>query len=704
MWPSQLRGWILDLPRTRKRRIVMAADVAISGFSVILAIWLRLGDVSDQLTPGLVLAVISAAMALPIFILAGLYRQIFRESGIHSILEIGRATIVYGFIFAILVGSGVIMGIPRTVGVIQPILLFLLVSASRVLARAWADRAVACRSECRIPRVLIYGAGSAGRQIAAALESSRKMRVAAFLDDDASLHSSTINGVPVLDPAQVRAVARRYGASDVLLALPSVSQFRRNKIIEAMRSAMLHVRTLPGILDIASGKVEIGDIRELDINDLLGRSPVQPRVDLLKKNIRGKTVLVTGAGGSIGSELCRQALALRPRRLLLLDLCEYALYEIHQQLAEMSRIAFPGTEIVPLLGSVTDEARIRGIIQTWTPDTIYHAAAYKHVPIVEHNPIQGVRNNVSGTHLIARIAGEAGVGTFILISTDKAVRPTNVMGASKRAAELALQALNGRFPRTCFTIVRFGNVLGSSGSVVPLFRHQIANGGPLTVTDLRITRYFMSIAEAAQLVIQAGAMARGGEVFVLDMGDPVRIADLARRMAELSGLTVRDSDNPVGDIEIAEIGLRPGEKLYEELLIGNAPRPTLHPRILKANEHFLEYPRFERALSMLEREIEWSDPEGVIAALKAMVSEFTPAEEIVDWVALEDRLKPAMPMREVIAIAARGSGQPTPLVFPTDSQGLPAVMNFRVIGAAPARERDVPLRIVSHNDAVGGIS
>jgi FlaA1/EpsC-like NDP-sugar epimerase len=393
------------------------------------------------------------------------------------------------------------------------------------------------------------------------------------------------------------------------------------------------VRTLPSVTDLAQGKVTISDLRELDIDDLLGREPVMPNHILLAMNVQSKIVMITGAGGSIGSELCRQILAVGPSKLLLIEQSEFALYAIHQELEE--KLAERLIELVPLMASVQDEERMREIMSTWRPDTVYHAAAYKHVPLVEHNPAEGIKNNVFGTLCAAQAAADSGVSDFVLISTDKAVRPTNIMGASKRLAELVLQALAATNPSTNFSMVRFGNVLGSSGSVVPKFRQQIRDGGPITLTNPEITRYFMTIPEAAQLVIQAGAMAKGGDVFVLDMGQPVKILDLAIRMVELSGLTIKDAQNSEGDIEIEITGLRPGEKLYEELLIGENPHRTTHPRIMKAQEEFIPWEVFEDKLNALHLLLNSNDVSLIRSTLKDILPGYTPNEKIVDWVYLE---------------------------------------------------------------------
>jgi len=453
------------------------------------------------------------------------------------------------------------------------------------------------------------------------------------------LHGHALNGLTIFAPAKLAHVVARQRVTQIYLAVPSVSRRRRNEIIESLLPLKVQVRTLPGLMDLADGKVEVSDLKELDIEDLLGRDPVPPNPLMIGKNTTGKVVLVTGAGGSIGSELCRQILKAQPARLLLVELTEFALYAIEQDLQKQLQAEGGDTELIPLLGDVRNQARMAEIMRTWKPHTVYHAAAYKHVPLVEHNPAEGVRNNVLGTWVTAEQALAHDVNDFVLVSTDKAVRPTNVMGASKRLAEMVLQAMaqqaHQQGGRMRLSMVRFGNVLGSSGSVVPLFRQQIQQGGPITLTDARITRYFMTIPEAAQLVIQAGAMASGGDVFVLDMGESVKIMDLARRMIELSGLTVQDEANPEGDIAIEVKGLRPGEKLYEELLIGDNPMPTQHPRIMKAHEEFLPWTDLREQLNQLMKAVDANDVAAMRAQIKHLVPGYQPDGEVVDWVWLE---------------------------------------------------------------------
>ncbi len=637
----QLALPVLAMPRFAKRFVALTVDLSLCVLTVWLAYYLRLGELisfagSSEWSTGATWAGISSVgIALPIFIVSGLYRAIFRYSGWPALLAVARAVGIYGLLYASIFTAIGVPGVPRTIGIIQPILLLLFVGASRALARVWlGDQYQNILKKANRTKVLIYGAGSAGRQLVAAMANSPEMQVVGFLDDDDRLHGHVLNGQPIYNPADLETLAQTRGISDVLLALPGINQKRRNEILDQMRSAHVAVRTLPSLTDLAQGKVSISDLRELDIDDLLGREPVMPNHILLAMNIRNKVVLVTGAGGSIGSELCRQILSVGPQKLLLIEQSEFALYAIHQELEE--KIAGLEIDLVPLLASVQDNDRMHEIMSTWHPDTVYHAAAYKHVPLVEHNPAEGIKNNVLGTLRTAQAAARNGVTDFVLISTDKAVRPTNIMGASKRLAELALQAIASTNPGTKFSMVRFGNVLGSSGSVVPKFRQQIRDGGPITLTHPEITRYFMTIPEASQLVIQAGAMAKGGDVFVLDMGESVRIMDLARRMIELSGLTVKDEENPDGDIEIAISGLRPGEKLYEELLIGDNPKPTSHTRIMKAHEEFIPWQDLESKLQALEMALNVNDVGVIRLMMQKLVSGYTPSDDIVDWIHLEN--------------------------------------------------------------------
>ena len=632
---SKLTMLVLQLPRPIKRLIVLLVDSAICLLSVYFSFYLRVGEwvpiFSQSGWKPLLALETSILFSLPLFLAFGLYREIFRYSGWFALLTLLRAMCLYAFIFAVIFTVIGIEGVPRTVGLIQPIVLVMLVGASRAFASYWLSNSYRKQLKLSaVPHVLIYGAGDAGRQLMGALSHSYEMQVVGFLDDDPKLQGSTLGGRRIYSPERLIELTASLDVSEVLLAIPSASRFRRNQIIKLMRDAKVGIQTLPSMSDLASGKISTQDLRSLDIDDLLGRELVLPNSDLLTKNSFSKTVMVTGAGGSIGGELCRQIMEQAPKTLLLVEQSEYALYQIHYEIS--TRIENHGglnVQIVPLLASVTNPDRMRIIVGEWQPDVIYHAAAYKHVPLVEANVVEGIRNNTIGTLTVAQIAIELGVPHFILISTDKAVRPTNVMGASKRLAEMILQALAQSASKTKFSMVRFGNVLNSSGSVVPKFRQQIKDGGPVTVTDLRMTRYFMTIPEAAQLVIQAGALATGGDVFLLDMGEPVKIVDLARRMIELSGLDVKDAQNLEGDIEIEEIGLRPGEKLYEELLIDGNPEKTIHPRVFKSHEDFLPWSELELKVQQISQAIEKNDDQALIALLKELVSGYKPEHHLV---------------------------------------------------------------------------
>ena len=609
---------LMAWPRLGKQVTVILMDVTLAMLATWLAFSLRLDTPHWPSGAQRYVYLLAPVLAIPIFVRLGLYRAIFRYTGLAALLTVAQAVALYAvFLFGILLWQRW-LGVPRSIGLLQPIIFLLLIGGSRALARFWLAGGGARRVGSE-GRLLIYGAGEAGVQTAAAIANARQYVLVGFVDDDPSKAGRSINGVTVYPPHKIADVVERREVTDILLALPSVSRVRRNEIIASLRAVPVHIRTLPGMSDLASGRVTVRDFNELDIEDLLGRDAVAPDSQVLARSIADHVILVTGAGGSIGSELCRQILNENPRRLLLLDHSEFALYSIHQELSALNDARHARVELVPLLGSVANSARLKDICATYRPHCLYHAAAYKHVPMVESNPAEGIANNVFGTLHVARAALASGVANFVLVSTDKAVRPTNIMGASKRMAELVLQALaaspgNGA---TRFCMVRFGNVLGSSGSVVPLFRSQLANGGPLTVTHPEVTRYFMTIPEAAQLVLHAGSMATGGEVFVLDMGEPVKIMQLARRMVELSGLRVMDDETPDGDIAITITGLRPGEKLYEELLIGDNPSPTAHPRIMKAHEEFLPWPELERQLDVLRSALGNSD----VIAIKSVLQD-----------------------------------------------------------------------------------
>ncbi|MCP1673980.1 FlaA1/EpsC-like NDP-sugar epimerase [Natronocella acetinitrilica] len=621
------RQYLGTLPRLGKRLLMVATDLLLLSGAVWAAFALRLGD---PLHPyfvknwWLVLAV--PAIAIPCFYLSGLYSNVVRYMGPQAVSAALKGAGLATLSFIALVAVLRLETVPRTSYVIFFLLVLALCGGIRFVARTWFQALMRRRRGRH--NVAIYGAGHAGAQLAVALEGGVEFFPRAFVDDDSSTHGQVIAGRKVFSPDRLPWLIERYGLTHVLLAMPSLGREQRRRIVNRLEQLPVHIKTMPALADLVSGRARVSQVQEVDIDDLLGREGVVPNEDLLHRALAGRVVLVTGAGGSIGSEICRQVLQRAPVKLLLLEQSEHSLYAIERQLQALVRVGKLGTRIVPLLGTVTNSARLRAIMQAYGVEVVYHAAAYKHVPIVEENVLEGVENNIFGTRCAAEAAMSAGVPEFVLISTDKAVRPTNVMGASKRMAELILQALAERGGHgTRFSMVRFGNVLGSSGSVVPLFRDQIRRGGPVTVTHEEITRYFMSIPEAATLVIQAGAMAEGGDVFVLDMGEPVKIVDLARRMIHLSGFTEQSEDNPGGDIAIEFTGLRPGEKLYEELLLGDNVTRTSHPMIMRAQEARIPWDDlsarldalaecissfdFERAREIMASAVEGYAPQGV---------------------------------------------------------------------------------------------
>ncbi|MBX4860414.1 polysaccharide biosynthesis protein [Rhizobium bangladeshense] len=627
---------LLAMPRVAKRALALLLDSSFCVLTIWLAYCFRLNEWTVLTGVQWLPVFVSLCIAIPIFIVMGMYRAIFRYANMAAFITVLKAIAIYGVAFMTIFTALSVPGVPRTVGILQPFLLLIAIGLSRLSIRYWlGDAYQRILHKNMLAKVLIYGAGTAGRQLAGALINSAELNVVGYLDDDPRLKGGVMGGLPIYDPSDLPVLAESLGVHNVLLALPSASRQRRNEILEHIRKARVNVRTLPDLTALAQGRVAVSDIRELEIEDLLGREAVAPRQELLDKSMRNKVVMVTGAGGSIGGELCRQILRTGPSSLILIDQNEFALYNIHAELQKLAELyKHENMQIVPILCSVRDQDRMEHVMQSWRPQTLYHAAAYKHVPLVEHNAVEGIKNNVMGTLVAARAASKCGVSNFVLISTDKAVRPTNVMGASKRLAEMVLQALAAESAvdriRTNFSMVRFGNVLGSSGSVVPLFRQQIKEGGPVTLTHPDITRYFMTISEASQLVIQAGAMAEGGDVFLLDMGEPVRIADLARKMVELSGLAVRDENNPEGDIELSVTGLRPGEKLFEELLIGDNPETTEHPRIMKAREDFLSWPELSRRLNALNAALDRNDMIAARATLAELVSGYSSTGEVSD--------------------------------------------------------------------------
>ncbi len=622
----------MELPRLLKRAVALSSDICVCILSVWVAYYLRLGEVvTFSTTESSRWAVgISILIAVPIFYIYGLYRAVFRHIGWSAFKIVLSAVAAYALLYGGIVTVYGLKEIPRTIGIIQPIVLLLLVGTTRAVARLWLEKLYSAGIERKASsKILVYGAGVVGRQLVEALSSHTGMEVVGYLDDDIRIHGLAVNGKTVYNPTDLTKLIAKYRVDRVLLAMPSITSLRKSEILASIRKARVKVQTLPSLSELVGGKVTAGDIRELDIEDLLRRDPIPPIEELLYAQVRGKVIMVTGAGGSIGSELCRQLCKLSPTTLLLIEHSEFSLYEIYEELTR--KHAEDSIVLVPLLVSVLDSKAVREIISTWIPATIYHAAAYKHVPLVEHNLISGIKNNVLGTWYVAQAALDYKVSNFVLVSTDKAVRPTNIMGATKRLSELILQAIATQSQSTLFCMVRFGNVLDSSGSVVPKFRKQLRGGGPITLTHPEVTRYFMTIPEAAQLVIQAGAMSQGGDVFVLDMGNPIKIKDLACQLIELSGLTIRTACDPSGDIEIVITGLRPGEKLYEELMVGENVEQTPHPRILREKEDYVAWARLEAIVRALQISTEDRDVLAAVQILKEAVVDFSSNSSLVDW-------------------------------------------------------------------------
>ncbi|AYN12145.1 polysaccharide biosynthesis protein [Pseudomonas putida] len=661
-----LRLYLVNLSRQKKRLLQVCTDVVLIWLALWLSFIVRLGidEVYEPFVVHTWLFLAAPVVAVPLFIRFGMYRAVMRYFGNDALVVIIKAVTLSSLILALVVYwySNHRVVIPRSIIFNYWWLSLVIIGGLRLIMRQYflgdwftgAHPMPFAHRDDGLTKVAIYGAGTAGNQLLAALRMGRAMRPVAFIDDDGDLANRVISGLQVYSPKHLQKLISNTGAQEVLLALPSASRARRKEILALLEAYPLHVRSVPAFADLASGRVKVDDIQDVDIADLLGRDAVPAQADLLERCIKKQTVLVTGAGGSIGSELCRQIIGLSPKVLLLFDHSEYNLYRILSELEQRVARESLSVRLLPMLGSVRNQQHLVDIMTAWRVDTVYHAAAYKHVPMVEHNMAEGIINNVFGTLNTAQAAVQSGVANFVLISTDKAVRPTNVMGSSKRLSELILQALSreaapvlygdsskiARVNKTRFTMVRFGNVLGSSGSVIPLFHEQIKHGGPLTVTHPKITRYFMTIPEAAQLVIQAGSMGQGGDVFVLDMGEPVRITELAEKMIHLSGLSIRSEHNPHGDIAIEFIGLRPGEKLYEELLIGENVLVTRHPMIMCANEDYLPWDTLKYNLDALMAAISADDFKTVRQLLRDTVSGYTPGGEIVDWLYERQRQEP----------------------------------------------------------------
>lgn len=663
---DKLRAFLLALPRRQKRIIQVFTDVLLVWMALWMAFVVRLGidNLVNPFRVHLWLFISAPMVAIPLFIRFGMYRAVMRYFGNDALIEIIKAVTLSSLILAVIVywyGNHEAV-VPRSIIFNYWWLSLVIIGGLRLCMRQYfmgdwfkaAQHVPFTNRDDRLTKVAIYGAGVAGNQLVATLRMGRTMRPVAFLDDDPSIADRSIAGLQVYKPKHIQQMIDETGAQEILLALPSSTRARRREILTLLERFPLHIRSVPNFTDLASGRVKVEDIQEVDIADLLGRDSVPAQPDLLERCIKGKTVMVTGAGGSIGSELCRQIFALGPTTLILFEHSEFNLYSILSELERRGCRESVAARLLPILGSIRHPHKLLDVMRTWNVDTVYHAAAYKHVPMVEHNIAEGVLNNVIGTLNTAQAALQSGVSNFVLISTDKAVRPTNVMGSTKRLAELTLQALSreiapvlfgdksnvSRVNKTRFTMVRFGNVLGSSGSVIPLFHSQIKSGGPLTVTHPKITRYFMTIPEAAQLVIQAGSMGQGGDVFVLDMGEPVKIVELAEKMIHLSGLSVRSDKNLQGDISIEFTGLRPGEKLYEELLIGDNVSATQHPMIMGASEDHLPWDVLKGRLTELLDAVEQDDYSRVRQLLRETVSGYTPDGDIVDWIYQQRRLEP----------------------------------------------------------------
>ncbi|ANJ57470.1 polysaccharide biosynthesis protein [Pseudomonas silesiensis] len=663
---GQIRAWLLALPRRQKRLMQVAADILLVWVSLWLSFVVRLGldEIINPFTTHRWLFIFAPIVAIPLFIRFGMYRAVMRYFGNDALIAIIKAVSLSALVLGVIVYwySNHETVVPRSIIFNYWWLSLVMIGGLRLAMRQYflgdwfaaAQHVPFTNRDDGLPKVAIYGAGAAGNQLVAALRMGRLMRPVAFIDDDSGIADRIISGLQVFKPKHIQEMIDSTGAQEILLAVPSANRGRRREILGFLEGFPLHVRSVPGFMDLASGRVKVDDIQEVDIADLLGRDAVPAQGNLLEHCIKGQSVLVTGAGGSIGSELCRQILSLHPTTLLLFEHSEFNLYSILSELEQRIARESLSVRLLPILGSVRNQDKLLDVMKAWRVDTVYHAAAYKHVPMVEHNIAEGVLNNVIGTLNTAQAALTAGVANFVLISTDKAVRPTNVMGSTKRLSELTLQALSrelapvlfgdssnvSRVNKTRFTMVRFGNVLGSSGSVIPLFYKQIKSGGPLTVTHPKITRYFMTIPEAAQLVIQAGSMGQGGDVFVLDMGEPVKIIELAEKMIHLSGLSVRSEKNPHGDISIEFTGLRPGEKLYEELLIGDNVAATEHPMIMSANEDHISWDLLKTKLAELLIAVDQDDYARVRQLMRETVSGYTPDGEIVDWIYQQRRLEP----------------------------------------------------------------
>ena len=623
---------IFSLSRFYKKCVAIITDAFLCVFTLWLAFYLRLEEFVLFKDIGLTPILLTILLTVLIFWSTGLYRTLFRYAGLSIFSTISLSVFIYGLIFFSIISIYGVKDVPRSIGVIQPILLYVFVIISRFLAKYFLTGSFN-KYEKKKSNVLIYGAGVAGRQLFLSLEENVKYKVEGFLDDDYSKHRQSLLGKKIYDPRNINTLKEDKEIKLILFAIPSLNKSRKKEIIKTISNQGIEIKTLPNLSDIIEDKLSFSDVKDYLIDDLLDRDPVEANQQLLSQNITSKIILTTGAGGTIGAELSRQILKLRPKKLILFELNEFALFNIYEELSNINK----NLEIIPLLGNILDKKKVEKVFKTFKVDTVYHAAAYKHVPLVEANICEGVKNNVFGTYIVAKVSIEQGVSDFVLISSDKAVRPTNIMGASKRLAELCVQALfhQNQSQKINMSMVRFGNVLDSSGSVIPKFKQQIRQGGPITLTHPEVTRYFMTIPEAAQLVIQAGAMSKKCDVFVLDMGESVKIKHLIYRVVELSGLSIKDEEHPDGDIEIQVTGLRAGEKLYEELLLGDNPQPTSHEKIKKAQDPFIPLLELEKHLTAIKTHLMNNKVANVKMLLKKVLNSYQSEYEIIDHLYLD---------------------------------------------------------------------
>ena len=624
---------LFSLHRYSKRGIAIFIDMFLCLLTLWLAFYLRLEEFVLLKNIGLIPIFLTIFLAIPIFWVNGLYRTLFRYAGLSILTTISVSVSIYGLIFFSIITLYGMTGVPRSIGIIQPVLLYISLIICRFYGKYFLTGSLDKFKEDR-ENILIYGAGAAGRQLFISLEGNSKYKVVGFLDDDLNLHRQNLLGQNIYDPKDLKNIKNNKDIKLILIAIPSLNKSKKNEIIQKISNYKVPIKTLPNLSDIIEDKLSFSDIKDFLIEDLLDRDQVQPVNELLSKYITSKIILITGAGGTIGAELSRQILKQKPKKIILFELNEFALFKIYEELSDIHK----NLEIVPLLGNILDQKKLEKVFKTFKVDTVYHAAASKHVPLVESNICEGARNNILGTLYVVKAAINEKVKNLVFISSDKAVRPTNIMGASKRFAELCLQVYKEKNPLTNFSIVRFGNVLASSGSVIPKFKQQIIEGGPVTLTHSEVTRYFMTVPEAAQLVIQAGALGKNAEVFVLDMGKSIRIRDMIIKMINLSGQKIKDENNLEGDIEIKVTGLRPGEKLYEELLIGDNPQKTIHPKIRKIQEPSISFDQFERSINELTIQLDNQNSKEVKKILDRVIRFYNSNSKLVDYIYNEEKV------------------------------------------------------------------